>query len=257
MKYHLFILFTASVSLASSYNPRPFDGLFRKRQASTNSSSLQVDLGYTIYEGYSNAATALNVWKGIRYASPPIGELRWQAPQPPIDDRSEVIQATSIPHQCPQASRNEGSKVAAVNETITSPGSEDCLFLNVFSPQNASNVPVFVWIHGGGYGEGNGGQDLSDLINTNNNGFVGVTIQYRLGAFGFLSSDEVNRFGVVNAGIRDQTFALQWVQSYIGLFGGNASQVTIAGESAGAGSVMLQTIAYGGTMGTSLFSNVS
>jgi carboxylesterase type B len=204
MKCLFSIALIASVALATPYHPRPFDSLYNKRQVSTNSSSLQVDLGYTIYEGYSNSTSGLNIWKGIRYASPLVGELRWQAPQPPFHDRSTVIQATSIPYQCPQSSSNEGSEIAAINETfITSPGSEDCLFLNIFSPQNATNLPVFVWIHGGGYGEGNGGQDLIDLINTNNNSFVGVAIQYRLGAFGFLSSDEVNRFGVVNVRIRD------------------------------------------------------
>ena len=78
----------------------------------------------------------------------------------------------------------------------------------------------------------------------------------QLGAFGFLSSDEVMRYGAVNAGLLDQHFALQWVQSYIGLFGGNASQVTISGQSAGGGSVMLQTMAFGGYLGDSLFSNV-
>lgn len=81
------------------------------------------------------------------------------------------------------------------------------------------------------------------------------TVEYRLGAFGFLSSDEIYRYGTVNAGILDQTFALQWVQTYIHLFGGNASQVTVAGVSAGGGSVMLQTMAFGGTLGTSLFEN--
>lgn len=78
----------------------------------------------------------------------------------------------------------------------------------------------------------------------------------QLGAFGFLSSDEVFRFGRVNAGILDQYFALQWVQAYIGLFGGDPSQVTISGESAGGGSVMLLDMAYGGTIGDSLFVNV-
>jgi carboxylesterase type B len=112
-------------------------------------------------------------------------------------------------------------------------------------------------IDGGGYGGGNGNQSLAEIIQGNNGGFIGVSIQYRLGAFGFLASDEVNWFGVVNAGIRDQTFALQWVQSYIHLFGGNASHVTISGESAGGGAVMLQAMAYGGTLGTSLFENVS
>jgi carboxylesterase type B len=129
--------------------------------------------------------------------------------------------------------------------------------LNVFAPHNVTNLPVLVWIHGGGYGQRNGGQNLAPIIQENNGSFIGVSIQYRLGAFGFLSSDEVNRFGVVNAGIRNQEFALQWVQSYIHLFGGNSLQVTISGESAGTGSVMLLAMAYGGTLGTSLFSNVS
>lgn len=106
-----------------------------------------------------------------------------------------------------------------------------------------------------GYGAGNGRQDLSAIINTNNGSFVGVAIQYRLGAFGFMSSDEIYRKGAVNAGILDQTFALQWVQSYISQFGGDPKSVSISGESAGGGSVMLQTMAYGGTLGTSLFQN--
>lgn len=113
-----------------------------------------------------------------------------------------------------------------------------------------------MWIHGGGYGQGQGNQDMSPIINANQDKFVAVAIQYRLGAFGFLSSDEVMRYGAVNAGLLDQTFALQWVQSYIELFGGNASQVTISGQSAGGGSVMLQSMALGGYLGDSLFSNV-
>jgi carboxylesterase type B len=117
--------------------------------------------------------------------------------------------------------------------------SEDCLFLNVQSPSNASNLPVLVWIHGGGYGAGNGRQDFSDILNTNGNNFVTVSIQYRLGPFGFLASDELHRRGVVNAGLLDQFFALQWVQTYIREFGGDPSAVTISGESAGGGSVML------------------
>lgn len=118
-------------------------------------------------------------------------------------NRSQVIEASSYAPQCLQASGAGGYLPA------TSSGSEDCLFLNVQAPVNASNLPVFVWIHGGGYGEGNGQQNLTSFINTNNDSFIGVSIQYRLGAFGFLSSDEVFRNGVVNAGILDQHFALQ------------------------------------------------
>ncbi|GAB7352186.1 hypothetical protein MBLNU459_g2664t2 [Dothideomycetes sp. NU459] len=213
---------------------------------------LSVDLGYQVYDGFANTTTGLNVWKGIRFAAPPIGSLRWQAPQAPLMNRSETANASIFGSQCPQSALSTDGAPSFLKSSFAS---EDCLFLNVYAPPNADNLPVLIWIHGGGYGVGNGQQDLSAIINTNNNSFIGVSIQYRLGAFGFLSSDEVFRNGVVNAGILDQTFAIQWVQSYISLFGGNSSQVTISGESAGGGSVMLQTMAYGGSLGESLFTN--
>jgi carboxylesterase type B len=131
--------------------------------------------------------------------------------------------------------------------------SEDCLFLNVQSPADALNLPVLVWIHGGGYGAGSGQNDFTELLQANGNSFVVVSVQYRLGPFGFLASEEVARRGVANAGLLDQFFALQWVQAYIDRFGGNASMVTISGESAGGGSVMLQGMAYGGSLGNALF----
>ena len=172
----------------------------------------------------------MNTWKGIRFAAPPTGSNRFQAPQAPTSNRSGVIQASDYAPTCYQ--NGAGSTTfRPANQTLAS---EDCLFLNIWSPANATGpLPVLVWIHGGGYGAGSGRQDLSTVINTNNGSFMGVAIQYRLGAFGFMSSDEMYRNGVVNAGILDQHFALQWVQSYIELFGGNASHVTIAGESAG------------------------
>lgn len=247
------------------YNPKPFSTAKQKRQFSTGSTSaLQADLGYETYEGVHNTTTDLYTWRGIRYAAPPTGQLRWQAPQVPAMNRSSVIQADRFASICPQS--NPAPRTAGMF------GSEDCLFLNVYAPPNATSLlPVLVWIHGGGYGAGNGRQDLSAIINANSKGFVGVAIQYRvsylqaslgrsltgfkLGAFGFMSSDEVYRNGVVNAGLLDQNFALHWVQSYISLFGGDPSRVSIAGESAGGGSVMLQDMAYGGTIGNSLFVN--
>jgi carboxylesterase type B len=90
---------------------------------------------------------------------------------------------------------------------------------------------------------------------TNDNAFISVIIQYRLGAFGFLSSDEVKANGALNAGLLDMEFALQWVQAHIGKFGGDPTRVTIAGESAGAGAVMYQAMAYGAKK-SSLFQNV-
>ncbi len=139
-----------------------------------------VDLGYGIYTGVSNASTKLNVWKGIRYAAPPVGALRWQAPQPPVSDRTPVLAASFGP-ACPQS-------YARYLGVAFTPGNEDCLYLNVYSPAGNSAVgnatgglPVVVWIHGGGYGQGDASQqDPSALINANDNGLVAVTIQYRV-----------------------------------------------------------------------------
>jgi carboxylesterase type B len=162
-------------------------------------------------------------------------------------------------------------------------GSEDCLFLNVFTPANASRIPVFVWIRkfllpavlklpyyatfllharnshkdvdGGGYGQGQASTfDFSFMQQGVQDGFVSVIIQYRLGAFGFLASDGVaNNGGLLNAGLQDMRLALQWVQKYVDRFGGDPDQVTIAGESAGGGAVMMMVLANGGNDGTTLF----
>ena len=111
-------------------------------------------------------------------------------------------------------------------------------------------------LDGGGYGLFGAVYDPSQLMNTNNNGFISVIIQYRLGAFGFLSSEDVKKNGKVNAGLLDQHLALQWVRNNIKKFGGDPTKVTLAGESAGAGSVLLQAMAYGGRQNVTLFNNV-
>ncbi|KAI1866288.1 uncharacterized protein JN550_007676 [Neoarthrinium moseri] len=220
----------------------------RSDLASDFNTSLHVDLGYTVYKGVANSSTGLNTFKGVRFAAPPTGPLRWQPPRKPVLNRTSVQSAASYSPICPQS-----FNAVPGNDFVL--GDEDCLFLNIYAPPDAADLPVLVWIHGGGYGFFNGQQDMSSIINTNNNSFIGVGIQYRLGAFGFLSSDEVSRNGVVNAGLLDQKFALEWIQEHIYKFGGDASKVTIAGLSAGAGSVMLHNIAYGGSLGTSLFTN--
>ncbi|ESZ91220.1 hypothetical protein SBOR_8394 [Sclerotinia borealis F-4128] len=230
--------------------PKDEDILESKR----NSSSLIVDLGYSVYQGYYNATSRLNIFKGIRYAAPPLGALRWQKPQSPAEARASTIQATAYPPHCPQS--NDAPMPANYNFTRSGLGNEDCLFLSVWASPNATNLPVMIWIHGGGYGTGSGNNDFSELAITNSNAFIIVAIQYRLGAFGFLSSaDLVTSGGVPNAGLYDMNFSFQWVQSHISKFGGDPSRVTIAGESAGGGAVMLQIMAYGGTLGTTLFSN--
>jgi carboxylesterase type B len=113
----------------------------------------------------------------IRFAAPPTGVLRWQAPQPPIPNRGSIIDASTFGAACPHSLRS-----GQYNRTLPGPISEDCLFVNVWAPklQSKSGLPVFVNIHGGGYGAGDGREDLSGLVNANDNGFVGVSIQYRV-----------------------------------------------------------------------------
>lgn len=124
-----------------SAHTKPFEHL--KRQANgTSTADLQVDLGYAVYEGVSNESIGINYWKGIRYAAPPIGELRWQAPQAPLINRTNVISAEYYGSICPQ-SPNGGAPAPETYE------SEDCLFLNVWAPAGAKDLPVLVWIHGG------------------------------------------------------------------------------------------------------------
>ncbi|QSZ29323.1 hypothetical protein DSL72_003837 [Monilinia vaccinii-corymbosi] len=248
---HLVLLLSATVASSSPVERKRLNLETRPR---SDTSSLRVDLGYSVYQGYYNATSKLNIFKGIRYAAPPVGNLRWQKPQQPSENRTSNIQATAYPPHCPQS--HDAPMPAKYNFTKSGLGNEDCLFLSVWASSNAKDLPVMIWIHGGGYGEGAGNNDFSELANTNSNAFIIVAIQYRLGAFGFLSSsDLVTSGGVPNAGLYDINFSLQWVQSHISKFGGDPSRVTIAGESAGGGAVMLQTMAYGGTLGTSLFRN--
>ncbi|PSR81810.1 Alpha/Beta hydrolase protein [Coniella lustricola] len=131
------------------------------------------------------------------------------------------------------------------------------------NPFTALNMGVFtaqlvcaLAADGGGYGDFGAEYDPSVLINTNDNGFIVVEIQYRLGAFGFLASEDLNAHGQLNAGLLDQRFALEWVNKYISQFGGDPSRVTIGGESYGAGSVMFHLLARGGQT-SGLFNNPS
>ncbi|KAK3934071.1 lipase 2 [Diplogelasinospora grovesii] len=208
-----------------------------------------VDLDYARYQGYYNSTFDVDVYRGIRYAAPP---KRWQRPESPAINRTAIIQATQNPPRCPQA--NAAPLPPSLDFDSAIKGDEDCLFLNVFAPAGAKGLPVLVWIHGGGYGAGSASSfDFSYMDQTVGNGFVSVVIQYRLGAFGFLSSADVARHGVANAGLYDMHFALEWVQHYISRFGGDPNEVTISGESAGGGSVMMMAMANGGADGTSLW----
>ena len=172
---------------------------------------------------------------GIPYAAPPVGDLRWQPPQPP-EDWDVALDATNPGLPCVQPATLSEFYARAYSEM-----SEDCLTLNVWSRANTSadKLPVMVWIHGGALVMGSG-RDY-DGASLTSKGVVVVTINYRLGPFGFfahpeLSSESAN--GVSgNQGFRDQIAALEWVRDNIENFGGDPDNVTIFGESAGSWSV--------------------
>ncbi|BFZ54552.1 hypothetical protein PYCC9005_001589 [Savitreella phatthalungensis] len=210
-----------------------------------------VDVGYARYRGYIDTENKLAAFKGMRFAEKP--ERFRRAKQPAVDNTSAsslaIVDATEYSVFCPQARPDvpESSKNVPPVETIAT--DEDCLFLNVFFPQNApvdAKLPVVVYIHGGGYGQGGGSTNSSYMRSVAEGDFVFVSIQYRLGVFGFLSSAEVAKDGDLNVGLLDQELALEWIQTHISKFGGDPSRVTIWGESAGAGSVMQHLLAYGG-----------
>ena len=203
-------------------------------------------------------------------------DLRWRPPQPPAN--TVMVQEGLEGKVCPQASpawhytedafvdclkesefsdcvARVSSSIGQTNATmlpLTDPRiTEDCLFLDVLVPwpifnaaDNSSGAAVLVWIHGGGFTAGHklsfkGGSPLGLLKSAGNN-VIFVSLNYRLGALGFLSGPTLQANGVANAGLLDQRFALDWVQKYIHLFGGDPRKVTVIGESAGGGSIIHQ-----------------
>ncbi|KAJ6537723.1 Alpha/Beta hydrolase protein [Mycena capillaripes] len=217
-----------------------------------------VDLGYAQYQGTVNTTTNITTFLGIRYAAAPTGELRFSAPQGPANVTGLQL-ATTQPNQCFQATQGVSATNPLRTRDIVVGTSEDCLFLNVYYPSNTEGVPIgrlptIVWIHGGGYIQGAASMYRgSDIISQSNRGVVVVTIQYRLGVFGFLSGEETKKNGALNAGLLDQDFALRWVNKHISKFGGDPAKVTIWGQSAGAGSVIQHVVANNGQTKPQLF----
>jgi len=177
-------------------------------------------------------------FRGIPFATPPLGTLRWQPPKP-ADKWDGVRDATEFGPTCPQ---NVGTMEAmgGVGRAAMPPMSEDCLTLNVWTPAaDDARRPTMVWIHGGAFSTGSGRTPWYSGHNFARDGVVVVTVNYRLNAFGFLRFDELfDGFeGTGTLGIRDQIAALEWVRDNIANFGGDPDNLTIFGESAGGMSV--------------------
>ncbi|KAF8871765.1 Alpha/Beta hydrolase protein [Infundibulicybe gibba] len=205
-----------------------------------------VDAGYAKYLGNRTFPTTV-AYLGIPYAEPPLGERRFRAALPLNTSRitasanGKVIDATKYPDFCIQGTTGGGDAGGA--------GSEDCLNVNIYAPLGAkkgSNLPVLAYIHGGGYVFGNPANWPFDHWIRQSPNVVVVSIYYRLSSFGFLAIPEFedSRNGDFNAGFQDQILALKWIKRNIASFGGDPSQVTINGESAGGSSIELHLVAH-------------
>jgi len=215
--------------------------VFSGCQSDTSLSTIiQTDNGQV--EGLPNADASVVAFKGIPFAAPPVGDLRWKAPQP--------VQNWEGVRECKEFSSSAMQSTPAPFLMWTSefiapakPLSEDCLYLNLWTanPASAEKRPVIVFIHGGGFTSGSGSVPIYDGEEMAKAGVVFVTINYRVGIFGFFSHPELTaespHHTSGNYGLLDQIAALKWVQKNIAAFGGDPTRVTIAGQSAGAFSV--------------------
>ncbi|KAF9026025.1 alpha/beta-hydrolase [Hymenopellis radicata] len=199
----------------------------------TTSSRVQLSSGTYIGERVSTNGTTTTRWLGLPFAESPVGELRFKAPVP-IPQGRGVHNATSFGDACPQRS----------SSSLGAPISEDCLYLNVWRPENAETsagggLPVLFWIHASSAAASDAGYDPTRLISRSvaiGKPIIFVSTNYRLNTFGFLSSANVPAQDL-NAGLLDQRQALRFVKQNIRQFGGDPAKVTIWGQSAGAGSV--------------------
>jgi para-nitrobenzyl esterase len=180
---------------------------------------------------------ALQVFKGIPYALPPVGPARWRPPSV-MPAWSGIRQAIEFGPACIQLT----PRMSTIYESDISPTSEDCLTLNAWVPAGAHMAPVFVWIHGGALVSGASNESVYDGSQLAAQGMVVVSFNYRLGVLGYLALPELSAespLGISgNYGLLDQIAALRWIQRNVGAFGGDPSNVTIAGESAGGLSVI-------------------
>jgi para-nitrobenzyl esterase len=198
------------------------------------SGQVRIDTG--LVEGMQNPTSKVWSFLGIPFAAPPVGALRWKAPQPAAS-WTGVRKATEFGARCMQG------RIYSDMVFRDSGPSEDCLYLNVWTTSASadSKLPVMVWIYGGGFAAGATSEPRQDGENLSKKGVVVVSCNYRLGVFGFFASSELaaesEQHASGNYGLLDQVAALQWVKKNIAAFGGDSSNVTIFGESAGSFSV--------------------
>jgi para-nitrobenzyl esterase len=209
-----------------------------KAQQPLQQNNLRVKIKNGVLEGTSDAS-GVRTFKGIPFAKAPVGNLRWREPQP-AENWSGIRKADKFGASPMQAN-------VFGDMRFRSPGkSEDCLFLNVWSPAKTAKekLPVLVYFYGGGYVAGDGSEYRYDGAHLASKGIVTLTVNYRLGVFGFFAHPELSKESGRNAsgnyGLMDQYAALKWVQENIAAFGGDPQKVTIAGESAGSISVSAQ-----------------
>jgi para-nitrobenzyl esterase len=202
--------------------------------------NLQLKIENGTIEGIMDSLTGVKLYLGIPYAKPPVGELRWKAPQP-LDNWQGVKETKKFGHRPVQI--NVWGDMDYRSDTT----SEDCLYLNVWTTARANEkLPVLVYFYGGGCVCGDGSEPRYDGASMAQKGIVAVTVNYRLNIFGFFAHSELSAESPYKAsgnyGFLDQNMALQWVQKNIATFGGDPQRVTIAGESAGSESVCAQVI---------------
>ncbi|KAF2126684.1 carboxylesterase family protein-like protein [Dothidotthia symphoricarpi CBS 119687] len=197
------------------------------------------------YVGVHSASYNQDFFLGIPYAQPPVGSLRFRNPASLNQSWSDARPAVQYSSACYGYGSDQWGYAV----------SEDCLYLNVIRPSGYKheNLPVALWIHGGGFYQGSGidkRYNISFMVENSvriGKPIIGVNINYRLSAWGFLSgSEEIRDSGNMNLGLRDSRLALQWVQENIKAFGGDSEKVTVFGESAGAAAVGFHLTAYGG-----------
>jgi para-nitrobenzyl esterase len=210
--------------------------VFAQQEETRNSVRLKTANG--MLEGFIDSAS-IRIFRGIPFAQPPVGELRWKDPQP-LRNWDGILEAKHFRSNPMQKQVFGDMKFRADSM------SEDCLYLNVWTPSRSGKerLSVLVYFYGGGFVAGDGSERRYDGESMARKGIVAVTVNYRLGVFGFLAHPELSKEsshqGSGNYGLLDQNAALRWVQSNIGFFGGDPDKVTIAGESAGSISVCAQ-----------------